>query len=127
MRGLASKQKTGRESSQTRSLVADSSGGTAGPADVKTSGKKPTEEERPKESPAERPRTKTRPKAERQPEASNELSANLCAPPWNPPREGVLLVESCHQPEEVPVESIQEPGGSRHHLSRRRKFKLLAV
>lgn len=113
MRGLACKQKTGRESLRTRSLVADGSGVTTGQPELKISEKKLLEERRPKEPPADQSQTKIHAKVGQKPEANDEPSEDLCAPIWNLPSEGVFLVESGCQPEEIPVEPEQEPGGSR--------------
>lgn len=119
MRGLACEQKTGRESLRTRSLVADGRGVATGRPEPKTSEKKLLEERRRAEPPADQPQTKIRPKAGQEPEASDELLEDLRAPTWNLPSEGVFLVESGRQPEEIPVEPEQEPGGSRRYLSLR--------
>lgn len=116
MRGLARKQKTERELLRTRSLVADGSCVSTGQAEVKISEKKLVEGERPTEPPAEPPQAKTRLRVEQKPEANGELSEDLCAPTWNLPSEGVFLVESGNQPEEVSAESEQEPGGSRRRF-----------
>lgn len=116
MRGLARKQKAGRELLPTRSLVAHGSCVSTGQAELKISEKKAVEGERLLEPPADQPQTKTRPGVEQNPE-------DLSAPAWNPPSEGVFLAESGHQPEEVPAEPQQEPGGSRRHLfTLRKKF-----
>lgn len=117
MRGLACKQKAGRELLRTGSLVADGSCVSAGQTELEISEKKLAEAERLTEPPAEQPQTKTHPRVEKKPEANGEPSEDSCAPTWNLPSEGVFLVESGHQPEEVPAEPEQEPGGSRHFLS----------
>lgn len=121
MRDLARKQKAGRELLPTRSLVAHGSCVSTGQAELKISEKKPVEGERLLEPPADQPQTKTRPGVEQNPEANGELPEDLSAPAWNPPSEGVFLAESGHQPEEVPAEPQQEPGGSRRHLFTLRK------
>lgn len=99
--------------------MADGCGVTTGEPELKTSEKKLLEERRPVEPPADQPQTKIHPKAGQKPEATDELLEDLCAPTWNLPSGGVFLVESGHQPEEIPVEPEQEPGGSRRYLSLR--------
>lgn len=121
MRGLACKQKTGRESLRTRSLVADDSCVSTGQAELKILEKKLVEGDRPTEPPADQPQTETHPRVEQKPEANGELSEDLWAPTWNLPSEGVFLVENGHQPEEVPAEPEQEPDGSRRYFFPLRK------
>lgn len=84
---------------------------STGEADLKISEKKLVEGERP-----DQPQTKTHPGVEQNPEANGEPAEDLCAPAWDLPSEGVFLVENGHQPEEVPAEPQQEPGGSRLHF-----------
>lgn len=127
MRGLARKQKTGRELLRTGSLVADGSRVSTGQAELKISEKKQVEGERLTEPPADQPQTKTHPRVEEKPEASGELSEDLCAPTWNLPSEGVFLVDSGHQPQEVQAEPDEEPGGSRCHFLSPSEGRLVQV
>lgn len=114
MRGLARRQRTGREFLRTGSLAADGSCESTGHAELKISGKKLLEGERQMESPADQPQTKTRSKVDQKPEVNVELLEDPFTPAWRLRSGGVFLVESGYQPQEVPVEPEPEPGGSRH-------------